>query len=222
MNRVFMRRIALLFASVAFLMLAGMMMVVASMQDSSIHTGISLPYTISCTSICVNRVASYDGPFYEDGTGREVVDIAALEICNQGDVVIPYACIVVTAGKTQYTFQATMIPVDTPVLVQESYAQPYFTDPITHIFGWNTVSKCYMNQQVTITETAMSELTLFNHSTEPVAGLKLYYRTYYPEGNIYCGGKAFSVAVPEMLPGETRKLYPDYYVSGYSRIVYIK
>lgn len=214
-----MRRLALICASVAVGVLTGLMIVVASMPRGNIQQGMIMPYHISCTSISVNRVVSYDGPFYEDGTGREVMDIAALEIINEGDVVIPYACITVTSGGQQYTFQATMIPVDTPVLVQESTAQPYFTEEIDNIFGWNTVRKCKLKPPVTIEETGMAELLVTNDSSDVLNGLKLYYRTYYSEGNVYCGGKAFSVCIDSMLPGETKKLYPEHYVSGYSRIV---
>lgn len=219
MNWVYMRRMALICASAAFGVLTCLMIVVGSTPRENIQQGMIMPYNISCTSISVNRLVSYDGPFYEDGTGREVMNIAALEICNFGDVVIPYACIMVSAGGEQYTFQATMIPVDTPVLVQESNAQPYFTDNIDSIFGWNTVRKCKIKPPVTVEETAMAELSVTNDSANVLKGLKVYYRTYYSEGNVYCGGKAFSVCIDSILPGETKKLYPEHYVSGYSRIV---
>ena len=220
MNGIFLRRIALLCAAVSFNMLFGLLIVTASVKEENKMPQEMFPHKISCTSLCVNRVVSYDGPFYEDGTGREVMDIAALEIINFGDTVIPYACIIITAGNQEYTFHATMIPVDTPVLVQEFNAQPYFTDEIENIFGWNTVRKCKVKLPVSIEETGMSELSVTNDSENVLMGFKLYYRTFYSEGNVYCGGKAFSVCVPGILPGETKKLYPEYYVSGYSRIVY--
>ena len=219
MNGVLLRRIALLCASISVSLFFSLLIVTASMENHEIEQHI-LPHKISCTSLCVNRVVSYDGPFYEDGTGREVMNIAALEICNFGDVVIPYACIMVTAGDEQYTFQATMIPVDTPVLVQESGAKPYFSEEIDKIFGWNTVRKCKKISTVSIVETAMDEISVTNNGAESVTGLKLYFRTYYSEGNLYCGGKAFSMDIPSLLPGETKKLYPEHYVSGYSHIVY--
>ena len=214
------KRIALISIAVVVHLLLGILMVTASAKEENLQKNNSLFYPISCTSICVNRVVSYDGPFYEDGTGREVIDIAALEICNQGDVVIPYACIIVETEGQQYIFQATMIPVDTPVLVQESNAQPYFREEILNIFGWNTVRKCSIQPPVAIAETGMSEWTLINQSVQAVENLSVYYRTYYPEGNVYSGGKAFSVKIPKIEPGEKIKLYPEYYVSGYSRIVY--
>ena len=220
MNGVLLRRIALLCASISVSLVFSLLIVTASMENHEIEQH-RLPHRISCTSICVNRVVSYDGPFYEDGTGREVLDIAALEICNQGDVVIPYACIIVKTEKREYLFQATMIPVDTPVLVQESHAQPYFTEEIVNIFGWNTVRKCSKTYDISIKETGIAELTLKNNSADRAENLTVYYRTYYSEGNVYCGGKAFSVKIPPIEPGETKKLHPEYYVSGYSRIVNI-
>lgn len=221
MNGILLRRFALLCAAISFSFFFGLLLISASAGEENIELQEMLPYKISCTSICVNRVVSYDGPFYEDGSGREVFDIAALEICNQGDVVIPYACIIVETGQRRYLFQATMIPVDTPVLVQESNAKPYFTEEIIEIFGWNTVRKCTVTPDIAIRETGMAELTLKNNSAEMVDNLTLYYRTYYSEGNVYCGGKAFSIKIPEIEPGEIKKLHPEHYVSGYSRIVNI-
>ena len=219
MNGILLRRIALLFAAVSFHLFFGLLIVAAAMGDGNIKDQDILPHKISCTSICVNRVVSYDGPFYEDGTGREVLNIAALEICNQGNVVIPYACIIVETGEGRYVFQATMIPVDTPVLVQESNAQPFFKEEIINIFGWNTVRKSSIKQPVFIVETGMSELTLFNYSESTINNLSVYYRTYYSEGNVYCGGKAFSIPVSRVEPGEIKKLHPEHYVSGYSHII---
>ncbi len=219
MNWVLLRRIALICASVSFGLLMGLMMVTAGMGEEKGAQGIVMPYNISCTSITVNRLASYDGAFYEDGTGREVMDVATLEIRNNGDKVIPYAHIIVTSGNTQYTFEATMIPPDSLVLVPESNGKPYITEPVETIFGWNTVIPCVKKPNISIQEDGMSSLCVTNQSQDTVQGLTLYYRTYYSEGNVYSGGKAFSLRVPDMKPGETVKLYPEHYVSGYSRIV---
>lgn len=219
MNWVLLRRIALLCASVSGSLLMGLTIVTAGIREDKSAQGVVMPYHISCTSITVNRLASYDGAFYEDGTGREVVDTAALEICNLGDKVIPYAHITVTAGDTRYTFEATMIPPDAPVLVPETDAQPYFTGRAEDIFGWNTVRPYEDRPNISVWEDEMSSLCVTNQSEDVIQGLTLYYRTYYSEGNIYSGGKAFSVVVPDIEPGKTVRLYPEHYVSGYSRIV---
>ena len=91
MIRIKLHRFALVMASVSAGVLAAMLIPISvfSMNGQVVFAeayqsfgdpvaSVELPHTISCTSVEVVRLASYDGPFYEDGSGREVRNVAAL------------------------------------------------------------------------------------------------------------------------------------------------
>lgn len=212
------RRFSLLLAAVSFSLLTALMLVGASLTTQ--EQPISLPHTISCTAMKVNRLASYDGPFYEDGSVREVLNVAALELHNLGQEVIPYACIRVTLEEQTYLFEATMIPPGGAVLIPEKYAQSYEAGRVRDIFGWNTTAQRSALGLITYREQGSDGIVVKNISAETLPQLALYYRTFYPEGQIYAGSRAFSVTLPKLHPGEQIHVRLPYYVCGYSRVVH--
>lgn len=233
MNQVRLRRIALVMASVsAGLLVAVLIPITALSMDGETgldgiyhsfgkHTdSVCLPHTISCTSVEVVRLASYDGPFYEDGSGREVMNAAALEIYNKSNELIPYAYIIVYTANEQYTFRATMIPPQASVLIPESQAQTLGQTEMVHIFGWTTVKQPTQPYAIEIAQRGKNRLQITNLSEKTISELTVFHRTYVPEGDIYCGGIAFETEIPQITPGESVTVHPIYYVSGYSHIVH--
>ena len=156
---------------------------------------LSLPYSISCTDLEVARLASYSGKFYEDGTDREVYEIAALEVRNTSQTLIPYAYILVHTAENQYIFRATMLPPGATVLIPEAQAQSYTRSDVVHIFGWTTVMQQGQPPALKITQTE-NGYRAENLSNTGLYNVTVYHRTYIPEGNIYIGGKAFQTKLP--------------------------
>lgn len=181
---------------------------------------VQLPAEISCTDLSIKAIASFDGPFYEDGSGEEVINVASLLLYNRSDRVIPYACVIVDTEETRYSFRAYMIPPKATVLVPEASAQTYCKSEIVKIFGWQTVDKPEKPVQVQITELADTFMRIENLSGEEVQDLTVYFRTYIQQGDVYLGGKPYRAEIPSIPAGQTVIISPKYYVCGYSRIIY--
>ena len=241
MNHVLIRKLALSVASVslgtvvALALLCGVVyseeavhciktesVSVKASVDASISAVEEGEYPISCTDLVIRNLASYDGAFYEDGSGREVMNVAALMVSNVGQRTIPYAYITVDTADAHYEFDATMLPPGTSVLIPEKNASILTSTKIVDYFGWNTVKRSEINPSIIVEELEDGRLKVKNDSDDEVKGLNLYYRTYIEDGEFYMGGRAHVAEIPSVNPGETVFMIPDYYVSGYSEIVYIE
>ncbi len=241
MNHIFIRRMALLGAAVSFsvVLALGLMCSTVYGQQSQgqdaviagaeqirqkdvqkIHAGTEYP--ISCTDMVIMNLAAYDGAFYEDGTGREVVNVAALMLQNRGEDLIPYAHITVDTETGRYTFDATMIPPGSSVLIPEKNGQTLGTTEIINYFGWNTVCPEDTLQAVAVCETLDGDLVLENMGDTALWNTTLFYRIYMEDGDYYMGGMAFETQIDHIPLGECVRILPEHYVMGYSQVVYVQ
>lgn len=235
MTHIAVRRIALTVASVSFSLLTALVLIVSAAYGDTVTVAavskapshvtdgetVEFPFSISCTSLVVEAVAGYDGPFYEDGTGREVLNTAAVLLRNTGAEVIPYAHVILRTNSASYIFDGFLIPAGAAVLIPEKYASPYVSaEMITSCFGWATVMKYPDAYALTIEEEGMGQLLITNHGDADVRNLTLYHKTYLQENDLYIGGIAFETRVEHIGAGETALICPQNYAAGYSKVVY--
>lgn len=187
-------------------------------EDAGQVQPLALPMKIECTSLTVQTMAVYDGPFYEDGSGREVGDVAAVMVYNDSNSLIPYANIMVATENARLTFHAYMLPPRSVTLVPEAAAQPYSPDPITQIYGWHTVKQEQSRTEILIAEQNDTTLRIENHSGRVLRNLTVSFKKYID--GVYIGGRPFAFTVSELSEGKSVVLSAPCYVSGYSRILY--
>ena len=180
----------------------------------------SMPISISFTPLLIQELASYDGQFAEDGTEREVQDVAAIMLYNCQDTVVPYAYISVYTHNCRYTFRGYMIPPKSKVLIPEEHGQTLTETQILSAYGWTTVSNKNQQNRIDIEEIGMNCLHVTNRSGAKVNNLTLYHKTYIPEGDFYMCGVAFKTEIAYIGPGESVLVYPSNYAAGYSKVVY--
>ncbi len=236
MNHIRIRRIALAVASVSLGTLTTLVMIGSSVAGKFTQVSAEelpirqkvysqetvFPISISCTSLTVENLLSYDGKFIEDGSGREVQDVAAIMLHNSKDSVIPYAYVTVYTQNCKYTFNAYMIPPKASVLVPEETAQKLTESKVVRTFGWTTVKEEGRLIRLDIEEVGMGCFRITNMTGSKIHDLTVYHRTYIPDESFYMGGKAFQTHIPYIAPGNTVLVYPEHYVSGYSKIVYFE
>lgn len=237
MNHIAVRRISLSAASVSFGVLTAIVLLYSvfggnydrftvaeqPMVSQLVETTaqkLSFPVSISCTTLVVEDLAAYDGAFYEDGSGREVRNVAALMLRNTGEELIPYAHVVLHSVDSSYVFEGYMIPAGAAVLIPEKNARQLSSIEVRRCFGWATVLPENNRNTVSVSESGMNEILVTNRSESPIYNMTIYHKTYLDEWGFYMGGKAFETQVGSIVPGQTVTVYPDYYVSGYSKIVY--
>lgn len=235
MNHIFIRKLALTLASVSFSIMMALAMLCSAAYGETVSTrensvkaqenemqSDGTEYPISCTSLVIENLASYDGAFYEDGSGREVLNVAALMVRNDSNRVIPYAHITVETEDASYIFDATVLPPNSRVLIPEKNGRILSNSEIIDYFGWNTVKDKSSQIGVKVYDTKQWGICLYNISDNAMSDLTVFYRTYIEDGDFYMGGKAFQTVISKIDAGESVDIIPQYYASGYSRVVFME
>ena len=184
---------------------------------------VHLPYQIPGTTLVAQKLVCYEGPYLEDNSNDEVVDVAALILKNEGCDGIEEAWIELSWDDGSFVFEAYMIPPGETVLVCDAARQ---------FFGFHLWTSCagyaiYDDQDwtfagaITIEETNMSELTVTNRSSEALKDISIIYKTYLASSGIYVGGSFYRTQVSMLLPGETAIVNPWGYAGGNSKVVYV-
>ena len=179
----------------------------------------SFPITIRNTTLQIQRISAYDGPFLEDGSDREVVNIAALHIVNTGSKPILKACITLQLPTDTYVFYGAYIPPQIPVVLLEQSAKTYCKDAALDWSGWQIIADGQVLEGISVRESESGVLIITNHSQNTYQNISLYHKSWLSQPGVYMGGIAYKTTIPELLPGQTEHLRPGHYAPGYSRLV---
>lgn len=238
MNHIKLRRLALSVASWSFGSLAAVLLLWSASAENQVlqiekniiepigsdsfqqAETVSLPAPISCTPLVVEQLAAYDGKYFEDGTGREVMDVAAIMLYNSSDQLVPYAYITIYTESYRYSFDAFLIPPRSSVLVPEADAQKFMNQKIMKTFGWMTVDRGISKASLQICELGGDCVKIQNLSGQRLRDLTIHHRSYLADDGFYMGGRTFQTNIPELPPGETVIIHPANFMSGYSKVVY--
>ena len=234
MTHIAVRRLALSAAAVSFSFLTALVLYVSAAytEDAGVfgevaqltfsqEAAVQFPYQISCTDLVVEQTASYDGPFYEDGTGREVLGVASILLRNTSSEMIPYAHVVLRTDTASYIFDCFWLPAGAAVLIPEKYALSWESQAqVISCFGWSTVTAEKNPCEISVEDVDMGKLCVRNLSGGEIRNLTLYHKTYLRENDMYIGGAVFETRIDSIGAGENVIISPRYYASGYSKIVY--
>ena len=187
---------------------------------SSLSENISLPAAISGTNLIAQKLSSYEGPFLEDGTDREVVDIAALHVYNSGDTAIYKTRIALFWSDGFYIFEADHIPAGETVVILERSGSSYREGDYIQCNGWQELGQGdAVSKDVSVTDMALGTVVVSNLTDETLRNVCVYYKTWLAPPDIYVGGITYMVQIPVLLPKQSKNLYPYHYAVGYSKVV---
>ena len=184
------------------------------------QTVLTLPYQIPGTTLTAERIAAYEGPYLEDCTGDEVVNVAALVLRNTGQAGVESAQVILYWGDEQYIFEADTIPAGQSVLVLEKSRSAYAHRSYTDCIGWQTQAEGDWTayKYLTVEEVGQGTLAVTNISDSELTNIHLYYKSYLSPPGIYVGGITYKVRIRKLEPGQTLQINPPYYARGYSRV----
>ncbi|MBQ6831648.1 MAG: hypothetical protein IJO28_03330 [Oscillospiraceae bacterium] len=234
MDHVAIRRLALSLAAVSFGLLSAVMLVYSACfsetgylpqtvqtvaQDPAPQ---SLPLQVDGTALIVKNLAVYDGPFFEDGSGREVLGVVALVVQNSSAKMLRFSCIELEINREQYVFECMFLPPYSTVLIPEKTAKSYVNGSITACAGTAVEAGDAPSSYVQITASGMGSLCITNPQWQAVSGLSLYHKTYLADASMYIGGVAFRTVLPTMQPGEQVTVTPQNFAADYSQILAVE
>jgi len=181
---------------------------------------IKLPYAVPGTTLIAEKISAYDGPFCEDGTDREVVNISALHVKNVGTKEVSNAAIFLSTEDTGLAFYGEHIPPGATVVLLEITAAPFQEGSFSTCTGSQMIDlgDSVLNM-ITITDKSLGTVIVTNISDHPLKNLRLYYKAWLSPPDVYVGGISYRLDIPLLMPGQTAYVYPNHYASGYSRVV---
>ena len=162
----------------------------------------------------------YDGPALWD-EGADLSSVAALELWNAGKQTIRYAEVVVQQGERVLTFTVTYIPPNGRVIVPEKDLQVYTRDAVMDI-SYPVVLPLVDgagSKTIAVTEDGVFSLNVTNGAEESFSYVRVFYKQYDNENDVYVGGITYSAVLTDLEPGERRPVMPYRYAAGYAKVV---
>ena len=188
-------------------------------QQDSVQRCVQFPCPVEDTFLTAVSLASYEGPFWEDGTDEEVAGIAALVVENNSGLFVERGAVILTVGEETLVFELEALPPGERALVLEKDRKAYAAFEQFVCYGW--VKNAYPENTpgVTVTEDSLGVFSAINHTKGLLDQVTVYYKNYDTQSGMYIGGIVYTAEVERLRPGEVRAVSPYHYAQGSSRIV---
>lgn len=154
--------------------------------------------------VCV-EYSSFTGAYPEDGTGRQVENVAAMLIRNDSGIFLDYAIVVCDIGSDTGTFKVTGLPAGAAVWVMEQNGKtlaPEDRFAISECKEYVFRSDAIQQTDKLSVATNGNTLTVTNKSKETLENVCIYYKTVHSDGNFF-GGITYMLGFDTLAPGET-------------------
>lgn len=180
---------------------------------------VELPCRVADTQLVAQQLVIYEGAFREDGSNREVGEVAALLVTNEGGTMVSEGAVILDWGADRMVFEVFSLPPGATVLVQEKNEKSYAETEFTACYGWNRTEYPENSGVVAVEETGSTCMLVINHANATIPLVRIRYKSIDPGSGIYMGGICYTVEVKDLRPGEIRMISPQHFLCGYSRVV---
>lgn len=182
--------------------------------------GLQFPCTIPGYDLKIEKMAAYTGLFVEDGSNVQVENVAMLMLHNAGDKPVEYTEISVEFEGETLVFQVTALPAGERMVVQEKTGKPMPTTPALAASAL-VVRRAQMeiDPALTVVDNGNNTLTVTNLTNQEITTVRVFYKYYMEQEDLYVGGIAFTVRITRLAPGGSTTVQPSHFVSTSSRVV---
>lgn len=187
------------------------------------NAGLEFPCEIPGYDMEIEAMGSYTGMYVEDGTNEEVSEIAMLQVKNTGTSVIEYAELQVEFDSNILNFKISALPAgETAVLLeQQRKALPKEQPQKCVATVVQRESMGMSEEQVLVTDEGANKLAIKNLTDETIPTVRVFYKYYMEDKDMFLGGIAFSVKLTELEAGEEMVIQPAHFKSDFCRIVMV-
>jgi len=182
------------------------------------HTAVNFPCRIPGTDLTALGLFPYDGPFWEDGSGREVVGVTALLLENTGNYGIESANIVFCQGERLLKFAVDTIPPGARVVVPEQGRAVFSEEGLDYCYGtqWLQLDGWDLSS-LEMSSPTIGTLEVKNITNKKIEEMQLLYKDYLQ--GMYVGGTTNYCTISEIEPGETVVITPDRFAAVSSKVL---
>lgn len=175
--------------------------------------------------ISVVSVDSVAGMYVEDGTDEVLSDILTVTFCNESDMTLQYAKLILTVGDDEYIFEISTVPAGGTVRAMEMDRKP-FVSPKGDVslkqenIAWFLDEPSMYENLFSITQ-RNNAIIIENISGNTVnAPIYVYYKNY--TDGVYIGGITYRTGTQEPLePGQTIVLDAKHFAPDASQLMFV-
>ena len=185
--------------------------------------GISFPCQIPGYDMTIEKFAPYNGMFVEDGSNVDIKNVAMLLVKNNGNFPVEYARIRVVCGQEELLFDISALPAGEKLVVQEKTGKSISQSEVTSASAL-VVQRANMEMsegKVQVTDNGDNTLTVKNLTDETIPTIRVFYKYYMEDENLFVGGIAFTVRLSRLDAGASVTIQPSHYTSQTSRVVMV-
>lgn len=187
------------------------------------ETGIQFPCAVPGYDLVIEKLAPYQGMFVEDGSNVQVDEVAMLLLHNEGDQPLEFAQIVVEYEGESLLFEVSALPAGERAVVQEKTGKPV-PDTAPKSSGALVVHRASLemsSEQVSVRDNGNNTLTITNLTDQPISTVRVFYKYYMEDQDLFVGGIAFSMRLTRLGAGASVTVQPSHYTSETGRVVMV-
>ena len=188
--------------------------------DSDDKEGLQFPCEVPGYDLYLEKLASYSGIFVEDGTNAQVSDVAMMMVHNQGQSAVEYTEITVKYADETLMFHISALPAGERMVVQESTGKP-LPQGLALEASALVVQRVQMEvaPEISVTDNGNNTLTVKNLTNQAIPAIRVFYKYYMEDEDIFVGGIAFTVRITNLAAGGNVVIQPSHFNSQTSRVV---
>lgn len=200
-----------------------------SSKDGSItdfnNTGqkVKKNYEASDADIKIQRVDGYSGIFIEDGSDKEVKNVAAIEVKNTSKKAVEFAQIQLYNGDKKLVFDVSTLPANSSAVVMEKN-KASFDSSKGVTYGGTTasyVNKLEKSSAIKYKKVANNGIKITNTSSKKIPCVRVFYK-YKSDDGYYVGGITYTAKVEDLKAGASQTIYPSHFASDGGEIMMVK
>lgn len=200
-----------------------------SSKDSSItdfnNTGkkVSSNFKVDDADITIQRINAYSGIFIEDGSDKEVKNVAAIEVKNTSNKPLEFAQIQLYNGNKKLVFDVSTLPANSSAVVMEKN-KASFNSSKGVTYGGTTAG--YVNSlekasSIKCKKVKNNGIEVTNTSSKNIPCVRVFYKYKSSEG-YYVGGITYTAKVEDLKAGASQTIYPSHFASDGGEIMMVK
>ena len=184
----------------------------------------TLPMPVQGTTLVAEEILSYEGEYIEDTEFGEFVYVTGLILRNTGDQGVICGKVKLTGESDSLEFEATYIPAGEAVLVLEKNRKKTEDMQFYSCSGTAQYDNRNWNEYrgISIQYVDSDGIRVTNTANQSISGIRLYYKTVYPQNLFYVGGITHCYRINTLSAGESVTVYPEYFSGIHSTIVCVR
>ena len=184
---------------------------------------VRFPYTVPGYDLVIEHIAPYSGPYLEDGSNREISQVAMLLVRNDGNNPIEFAEIALMYDETQLLFDISALPAGERLVVQEKNgaAVPEGVPNECAVLLSRRDTMDMSASEVSVVDNGDNSLTVRNLTDQTIPTVRLFYKYFDRQSGVFVGGIAYTAGITQLAGKSSTTVYPAHFNSQSSRIVMV-